>query len=34
VCGPPVFEARLYPSPTGVSFFFEDISDRKRTKSS
>jgi formate hydrogenlyase transcriptional activator len=23
-------EVRLYPSPTGVSFFFEDISDRKR----
>ena len=28
-CGRP-FEVRLYPSPTGVSFFFEDISDRKR----
>jgi formate hydrogenlyase transcriptional activator len=25
-----LFEVRLYPSPTGVSFFFEDISDRKR----
>ena len=24
------YEVRLYPSPTGVSFFFEDISDRKR----
>jgi PAS domain S-box-containing protein len=23
-------EVRLYPSPTGVSFFFEDISDRKQ----
>ena len=30
--GPRLFEARLYPSPTGVSFFFEDISDRKRTE--
>ena len=28
--GPRLYEARLYPSPTGVSFFFEDISDRKR----
>jgi PAS domain S-box-containing protein len=28
-CGRP-FEVRLYPSPTGVSFFFEDISDRRR----
>ncbi len=28
-CGRP-FEVRLYPSPTGVSFFFEDISDRLR----
>jgi PAS domain S-box-containing protein len=27
-----LYEARLYPSPTGVSFFFEDISDRKRTE--
>jgi formate hydrogenlyase transcriptional activator len=25
-----LYEVRLYPSPTGVSFFFEDISDRKR----
>jgi formate hydrogenlyase transcriptional activator len=25
-----LFEVRLYPSPTGVSFFFEDISDRRR----
>jgi formate hydrogenlyase transcriptional activator len=25
-----LFEVRLYPSPTGVSFFFEDIHDRKR----
>jgi PAS domain S-box-containing protein len=25
-------EARLYPSPTGMSVFFEDISDRKREK--
>jgi transcriptional regulator with PAS, ATPase and Fis domain len=24
------YEARVYPSPTGVSVFFEDISDRKR----
>ena len=24
------YEVRLYPSPTGVSFFLEDISDRKR----
>ena len=28
-CGRP-FEVRLYPSPTGVSFFFEDISDCRR----
>jgi PAS domain S-box-containing protein len=26
------YEARVYPSPTGVSIFFEDISDRKREK--
>ena len=25
-----LYEVRLYPSPTGVSFFFEDISDRRR----
>jgi PAS domain S-box-containing protein len=25
-----LFDVRLYPSPTGVSFFFEDISDQKR----
>ena len=25
-----LFEVRLYPSQTGVSFFFEDISDRRR----
>jgi PAS domain S-box-containing protein len=24
------YEARIYPSPSGVSLFFEDISDRKR----
>jgi formate hydrogenlyase transcriptional activator len=30
--GARLYEARLYPSPTGVSFFFEDISDRKRTE--
>ena len=28
--GGALYEVRLYPSPTGVSFFFEDISDRKR----
>src|SRR4029453_11582563 len=25
-----LFEVRLYPSPSGVSFFFEDIADRRR----
>jgi PAS domain S-box-containing protein len=30
MCCGKLFEVRLYPSPTGVSFFFEDISDRKR----
>jgi formate hydrogenlyase transcriptional activator len=30
LCCGRLYEVRLYPSPTGVSFFFEDISDRKR----
>jgi PAS domain S-box-containing protein len=30
LCCGRLHEVRLYPSPTGVSFFFEDISDRKR----
>jgi PAS domain S-box-containing protein len=30
LCCGRLHEVRLYPSPTGVSFFFEDVSDRKR----